>query len=211
MTRRELRGRDPGGDRAGAAGGEAGSVRGAVRAILTGVVWAVLLAILGVGAAAIVVPAVTGSVALTVMTSSMEPHYPAGTLVVIRPTPVAEIVPGDVITYQLHSGEAAVVTHRVTQRLQSSAGEPLFITQGDANPTADPEPVRGVQVRGVLWYAIPYVGWVSSLVTGDVRAVVVPVVVGALLIYAVWMFATAARDRRRNRAARSEVSGTMEK
>ena len=44
----------------------------------------------------VVVPMVTGSRPLTVLTGSMEPAYPPGTLVIVKPTPVEDIRLGDV-------------------------------------------------------------------------------------------------------------------
>lgn len=169
--------------------------------LVTGITAGILLLILGIAALAIVVPAVTGSTALTVMTSSMEPGLPPGTMVVVKPTPLDEIKPGDIITYQLNSGDPALVTHRVTQQLMTADHQLQFITQGDNNPQADPDPVREVQVRGVVWYSIPYLGWVSQVLTGQARSIVIPVVVGALFVYAAWMFFSAMRDRSRQKSA----------
>lgn len=177
-------------------------VAGVLRALGTGVMTGLLCVIVLLGVAAIVVPAATGSTALTVRTSSMEPDFPAGTLVVVRPTDVTEIVPGDVMTYQLHSGEPTLVTHRVTEQHRTAEGDHLFVTQGDANSSPDPGFVREVQIRGTVWYAIPWVGWVSQVVTGEVRAIVIPIVAGALGLYAVWMIASGLRERHRDRAAR---------
>ncbi|WP_394163172.1 signal peptidase I [Galactobacter valiniphilus] len=173
-----------------------------LRTVGTAVVLVVLCASLLVGAAAIAVPALGGGTALTVQTSSMEPHYPAGTMVVIRPVEAKDIAPGDVITYQRESGKEAVVTHRVTQQLRTAAGGYLFITQGDNNPSPDPNPVQEVQLRGKLWYAIPWIGHVSAAVTGQWRAWVIPLAVGALFTYAAWMFVSSARDKRHQRARR---------
>ncbi|MFT4294500.1 MAG: signal peptidase I [Micropruina sp.] len=169
--------------------------RAVLNAIGTGVMGALLVLFLGIGLAAIVVPAVTGSVALTVRSSSMEPVLPAGTLIVVRPTELADLVPGKVLTYQLRSGEPTLVTHRITQRMLLADGSPVFMTKGDANAQPDLAPVTPVQVRGTVWYAIPYLGWVAALLTGDVRTIVISVVVGGLLLYAAWMFISAARDR----------------
>lgn len=177
--------------------------REALSALFTGVMAGLIGVIVLLGVAAIVVPAATGSTTLTVLTSSMEPDFPAGTLVVVRPTDVADIGPGDVITYQLRSGEPEVVTHRVLQQHRTADGEPFFITQGDANPSPDPEPVQPVQVRGTVWYAIPWLGHVAQWVSGDVRAVVVPVAVVGLFAYAGWMFLGGLRDRARGRSASS--------
>lgn len=173
--------------------------RAVFSALGTGIMTALLVALIGVGVAAIVVPAVTGSTALTVRTSSMEPTFPAGTMVVVRPTAIEDIVPGMVLTYQLKSGEPTLVTHRVTQKMSLADGSPIFITKGDANPQPDAAPVKPVQVKGTVWYAIPWVGWIASLLSGDMRAIAVSALVGGLLIYASFMFISAARDRRRQR------------
>lgn len=69
------------------------------------------------------------------------------------------------------------------------------MTRGDANPSPDPGWVQEVQVRGTLWYALPWVGWVPQLITGELRAVIVPVLVGALGVYAVWMIVSGLRER----------------
>ncbi len=174
--------------------------RGLLSFLGTAAVAVVLSVIAAIGIAAIVVPAATGSTPLTVLTSSMEPTMPAGTLVVVRPTAPEDITPGTVLTYQLRSGEAAVVTHRVQQQLRLADGSYTWITQGDANPSPDPDPVREVQARGTVWYAIPYVGWVTVWLSGDWRAWALPLAVVGLFGYAAVMVIGAVRDRARRRA-----------
>ena len=152
----------------------------------------------------IVLPLMVGGSPLTVLTSSMDPKYPAGTLVVVKPTPASEIRIGDVITYQLYSGRPEVVTHRVVERISASDGTVSFVTKGDANATPDVNPVRDVQIRGTVWYAIPYLGWVNNWLTGERRAVVVPIVAAVLFAYAGWMVWTGVRDRARKRRRERE-------
>lgn len=166
-------------------------------AIFRAVIAALLVVILAIGVAVILVPAVTGSQALTVLTSSMEPHLPPGTMVVVRPTDPADIEPGMIMTYQLESGKPLLVTHRVVQRLTTVDGEYLFITQGDANPQPDADPVREVQIRGTVWYAVPYIGWVATAISGDFRSVLMTIAVIGLIGYALWMFGSALFQRRR--------------
>jgi signal peptidase I len=67
---------------------------------------------------------------------------------------------------------------------------------GDANDSPDPQWVRPEQVRGVLWYAVPGLGHVSGLLTGDQRERGVQVVAVLLLGYAGVMFVSAYRRRR---------------
>lgn len=156
----------------------------------------VLVLLLGIAVAVIGLPTLVGGSAMTVLTQSMEPGLPPGTLVVIRPTPVDEIRVGDVVTYQIRSGESAVVSHRVTAKTYTD-GELTFVTKGDNNDAVDPEPVREVQIRGTLWYSLPLLGWVNSILNGANRTVVLAIVAGGLFLYAAASVAGAVRDRRR--------------
>jgi signal peptidase len=57
-----------------------------------------------------------------------------------------------------------------------------------------------VQIRGAVWYSVPYVGWINNVVNGDLRAVVIPIVAGLLFLYAGWSIVANHIDRRRRRA-----------
>src|ERR1700710_2266781 len=52
----------------------------------------------------VLVPRLTGSTPYTILTGSMVPVMPPGTIVVTRPEPFSSIRTGDVLTYQLVSG-----------------------------------------------------------------------------------------------------------
>jgi signal peptidase I len=164
---------------------------------------AVLVLVLALAALVIVAPAVVGGSALTVLTSSMAPKFPAGTLIVIKPTPIDEIRVGDVLTYQISSGNPAVISHRVVSRSVSLEGVTTFITKGDNNDLADAKPVQEVQVKGTLWYAIPLLGFVNNAVNGETRPLVTPIIAGLLFAYAVYTIVSSILGRRSRR--RSEA------
>jgi signal peptidase len=158
--------------------------------------WAVMLGVGSALLASLVVPRVGGATPYVVETGSMRPDLPPGTLVVVRPVDQGVIAIGDVITYQIESGKDRVVTHRVIATGVDATGEPRWRTQGDANDVADEGWVLPVQVQGRLWYAVPYLGHATSIVTGQQREVIT-VLVGVLLVgYALVMFRGARRDRR---------------
>ncbi len=157
--------------------------------------WVVILVATSAIAVGVLIPRIGGATPYTILTSSMEPEYPPGTLVVVRPTPADQIGVGTVITYQLASGERAVVTHRVVSVAYGSDGERQFITKGDANDVVDRSPVKPVQIRGTLWYAVPKLGWMSNAIGQDQRNSAVYVVAGGLALYAAWMFGGALRER----------------
>src|SRR5690606_14208701 len=190
-------------DGVSAAGSETDEITGKTRggllsAIATGLSFGLLALVVLIAVLVIVVPAVINGRALTVLTSSMEPGYPPGTLVVVAPTAPDDIRIGDVLTYQLESGKATLVTHRVIEIGTSTAdGTRTFTTKGDNNDIPDADPVQEVQVVGTVLYAIPYLGYVNTAVNGDLRALIVPVIVGGLLVYAVWMVVSSFRDKRK--------------
>lgn len=157
--------------------------------------WLVILVAASAIAVGVLIPRIGGATPYTILTSSMEPNYPPGTLVVVRPTPAEEIGVGDVVTYQLKSGQRSVVTHRVTSVAYRADGERQFITKGDANDGVDQAPVLPVQVRGTLWYAVPKLGWMSNAIGQDQRNSAVYVVAGGLGLYAAWMLGGALRER----------------
>jgi len=143
--------------------------------------------VLMVGAIVIVIPAVAGATPLTVLTSSMEPGLPPGTLIVVKPIATNVIAMGDVLTYQIESGKPGVITHRVTGITNSSDGTRTFTLKGDNNDVADELQVIPVQVVGKLWYSVPWIGNVSNFVNGEGKSWLVPVIALALFIYAGYM------------------------
>jgi signal peptidase len=164
--------------------------------------WLVIAVTLGVLAVCVLVPRAGGGTPYTVLTSSMEPDFPPGTLVVVRPVAPEEVDIGDVITFQLVSGEPAVATHRVVAIAAAPNGSPEFVTQGDANPHPDEKVVVPAQLRGRLWYTVPELGRANLLVDDVQRHALTIVVAGGLLAYAAFMLAGSLRDRRRDAAAR---------
>src|SRR4051812_37968410 len=78
-----------------------------------GLSWGLLAFVVLVAALVILIPAVTRSTPYTILTSSMEPGLPPGTLVVVKPIDPDDIRIGTIITFQLKSGEPEMVTHRV--------------------------------------------------------------------------------------------------
>ena len=173
--------------------------RAVVHAVVLGLSTGLLLLVAALAVVLIVVPKATGSMPLTVLTQSMEPTLPPGTLLVVRPTPIDDIRVGDVVTYQIVSGQPAVVSHRVVSVSSSSDGERTFVLKGDNNAEADPAPVTAVQIRGVVWYSVPEIGIVNQVVNGS-RSWLIPAVAGVLLTYGAVMmaagFVSAARRRR---------------
>ncbi|MBA2953069.1 signal peptidase I [Nocardioides sp. MAH-18] len=172
--------------------------------------WLVVLTMSAALLVALVVPRLAGATPYVIETGSMTPNMPAGTLVVVKPGSVDDIAVGDVVTYQLRSGDPTVVTHRVVEQGFDMTGEPRWRTQGDANNAPDAEWVRPVQVKGVEWYAVPYLGYATSFVTEQQRGVLTTLLAVGLIGYAAVMFGQAALGRARKPAEDAPAAAAPE-
>ncbi len=169
-------------------------LRSAAEFVQSTLSYLLILAVAGLLAVAVVVPRLSDAVPYTVLTSSMRPTYPPGTLIIVRKAPTESLGIGDAITYQLESKKPAVVTHRIVGVGYNASGERTFQTKGDNNRSVDDQSVRAVQVRGAVWYAIPLLGHVNAWIAGS-RELLVNIVVALLLVYAAWMFLAQSRKR----------------
>ena len=176
--------------------------RGAWHYLGLGLSGGLLALVVALAAVTVVVPSVTGAVPLTVLTSSMEPTLPPGTLVVVRPTAAADVRLGDVMTYQIESGKPEVVTHRVIAIEASSDGSRTFTTQGDNNPQADPNPVVAGQVKGTVWYSVPLIGYLAVGLGDGRKSWLVSGLAVLLLGYASFLVVSGIVDARRKRGER---------
>lgn len=176
--------------------------QGVLHYVGVGLSFGLLSLVLLLAVMVVALPMLTKSTPYTVLTSSMNPSYPAGTLVITKPTDTQQIHIGDVITYQITSDQPAVITHRVIQIVEPTkpGGEIQFITKGDANSLPDPV-VKPVQIRGVVWYAVPFIGWINNVINGGTRNVLVPIIAGGLFLYAGFMATSSVIERRRKAAA----------
>jgi signal peptidase len=141
-----------------------------VRRVYGALLGLVVLIAVVVAAAVAVVPAAVGGEALTVLSGSMEPTLPLGSVVVVRPRPAAEITSGVVIAFTDRSRETGVartVTHRVIE-VEHGPDGPTFRTKGDANEDPDEHATTPADVIGVAWYDVPLVGWVREAVTSRI-------------------------------------------
>ena len=138
--------------------------------------------------AVVLVPLVTGWVRLTVLTGSMSPGMPPGSLAVVQrigEDQVDRLKVGDVITFMPKANSDQVVTHRVTG-IEQENGKPVFTTKGDANSAADPTPVRSYQVRAKLRYSMPLAGFVATWLDRDQKLWSTIVLVALLLGYVLY-------------------------
>lgn len=97
-----------------------------------------------------------------VISGSMEPTLPVGSLIYVEILTPEEIQAEDIIAFR---SEGTVITHRV---LRNRMVEGEFVTKGDANAAADMNTVLYEELIGRVKYHIPVLGslmalWTSTL------------------------------------------------
>ncbi len=96
-----------------------------------------------------------------IVSGSMVPVFEIGDVVIVAKTSAATIKPGDIIQYQKMEGKQKInIMHRVI-KIEQSGDTKAFITKGDANSTADSDPVPPENVVGKVIMKIPKIGQIS--------------------------------------------------
>ena len=122
------------------------------------VVLVVILALLLVGAR------VVGLQVFTVLSGSMEPNYPTGSLIYVKKVDYQELKEKDVITFMLD--EDTVATHRIVGIVPDEEDPTVlrYRTKGDANNAEDGSLVHYKNVIGTPVFMIPKLGYVASYI-----------------------------------------------
>lgn len=118
----------------------------------------------------------------------MRPTIPPGSQVIVKPldpTQATTLQKGQVITFMPDPDSDELVTHRIIA-VDRSEGAVSYTTRGDANGAPDPEPAQSKQVRALVRYHVPYVGYAAQLLDAGQKRTGVFVLAGGLAAYAVF-------------------------
>lgn len=108
------------------------------------------------------VPKLLGYEIYSVISGSMEPAIPTGSLLYIQSCTPEEMKEEEIIAFYGGRDSNAIITHRVVEN-RVLMGE--FITKGDANATEDRNPVPYGDFIGKVVRSVPYLGKVALLLT----------------------------------------------
>ena len=109
------------------------------------------------------IPRLMGGQIYSVISGSMEPAIPVGSLVYVEGIEPEDVMVDDVIAFYGGRDANAIITHRVIEN-RVIMGE--FITKGDANQTNDMNPVDYDNFIGIVKWSVPKVGAVAQIMTG---------------------------------------------
>lgn len=99
-----------------------------------------------------------------VLTGSMEPSYPTGSLIYVKPVDAADLRVNDVITFSISPG--VIATHRIVEVVwdEQRPGLISYRTKGDANKDVDAALVSANNIIGKAMFAIPQLGYVANYI-----------------------------------------------
>ena len=121
----------------------------------------VLLTVLILACIPLTLPKAFGFQMYTVISGSMEPAIPTGSLVYVRYEEPDTIVKDDVIAFYSNNADGSIITHRV---VSNSPAMGQFITKGDANEDYDKYKITPDMFVGIVKFKIPVIGYPTVLV-----------------------------------------------
>lgn len=100
----------------------------------------------------------------TVLSGSMEPSYPVGSLIYVKEVDPLTLKKNDPVTFMLN--ETTVATHRIVEVIPDKDDPDVvrFRTKGDNNKDEDGDLVHSNNVIGKPIFCIPLLGYVANYV-----------------------------------------------
>ena len=102
----------------------------------------------------LVAPKIFGISAYTVLTGSMEPAVPVGSVVYAKSVDPTSLAEGDIVVFYDGRNELPV-THRI---VQNDPSEGQIITKGDANNAVALSPIQYGNIIGKVVLHVPFLG-----------------------------------------------------
>ena len=100
---------------------------------------------------------------VAVMSNSMYPVFSRGDIIIIKKVnenEIKQLEEGTIIEYKVSTGSSIV--HRIIN-IDYYDNEYIYTTKGDNNVSADTDKVKENQIKGIVKYTIPYIGFPSVL------------------------------------------------
>lgn len=142
-----------------------------------------IAAVLGAATIAVVVICLVAGVRPAIVISgSMEPTIPTGSLTFARSVPASSVGVGDVVTVPRAIGKG-LVTHRIVATEHVDGATELTL-RGDANASDDPLPYR-VRTVGEVVAHVPVLGTIAGLLRTPFGITAIVVLVVAFLVFGI--------------------------
>lgn len=156
-----------------------------------GIIGNVLMVLVLAACLSLVIPKAIGYDAYVVVSGSMEPNIPVGSLVYSHKEDPASLQAGDVIVFVDPARGSTPITHRIVSN-DTAAG--TIITKGDANDSEDANPATYNNVLGKVMVHIPRIGFIAAMLTSKPGKVIT-----GLLLLEAWLLIEISRRSKKKR------------
>lgn len=130
-----------------------------------------------------------------VLTGSMEPTYPTGSLIYVKPVDTSTLRVNDVITFSLSPN--VIATHRIVEVVpdENNPSVVRYRTKGDANNSVDASLVSAGNIIGKVVFSVPQLGYIASYIQSP-PGIYVAIAVSVLMIVFVFITDTVTADKK---------------
>ena len=139
----------------------------------------ILLIIIIAACVPLTVPRVMGYQIYSVVTGSMEPEIPVGSMVYVKSIAPKDLKEKDVVAFYGGRDTNAIITHRV---VSNNVITGQLTTKGDANATEDMNPVSYSDVIGIVTCTIPKAGELAQIFTSSQGKIMAGSIVGLAVV-----------------------------
>lgn len=115
-----------------------------------------------------------------VLSGSMVPNLPVGSMVFVTQVDASDLKVGDVITVNNPTRPGTLVTHRIVE-LKNTGNGKAIITKGDANGNPDPWFVNATGKGWRMAFNVPYLGYIVGFICDPMFRWWVTIFSGAVL------------------------------
>ena len=119
--------------------------------------------------ALVAVMTISGAKGYSVASNSMSPEFNRGDVVFVKATPFEDLEKGDIVTVRFN-GREGTYTHRI---VSIDYDKKEIRTAGDKTGTVDTEGASESQILGKVLFSIPFVGYLSLLLTDTTYVAVI--------------------------------------
>lgn len=118
-----------------------------------------------------------------VLTGSMEPAYPTGSLIYVKKVDAQDLRVNDVITFSISPN--VIATHRIVEIVPDEANPTIlrYRTKGDANKDVDAALVSAGNIIGKAMFAIPKLGYLANYIQQPPGIYVAILVCGLMIAF----------------------------
>ena len=148
-----------------------------------------------------------------VLSGSMEPTYPTGSLIYVRKVDQSDLRVNDIITFS--KSPSVIATHRIVEIVPDESNPSLvrYRTKGDANAVVDDELVSFHNVIGRASFCVPQLGYMAKYIQtppGTYVAILVCAVMIAIVFLADWLEIKSQQKRKRKKSPQRQMDQVQE-